>query len=56
MGNLIGIAGNLLRWVGGFIGGIFATKTGVVGNDGFPKWFLLISVFVGYLIFKEFNK
>jgi len=46
--------GNLLRWVGGFFGGIFVTKTGVVGGGN--NWFLLIAVFLGYLIYKELNK
>jgi len=46
--------GNLIRWVGGFLGGIFVTKTGVVGGGN--NWFLLITIFLGYLIFREFNK
>jgi hypothetical protein len=45
--------GNLIRWVGGFLGGIFVTK-GVVGGGN--NWFLLIAILLGYLIFREFNK
>lgn len=46
--------GNLIRWVGGFLGGIFVTKG--VGGGAANNWFLLIMIFLGYLIFREFNK
>jgi len=46
--------GNLIRGVIGFIAGVFTTKTGIFGGGN--NWFLLIAIFLGYLIFREFNK
>jgi len=46
--------GNLIRGVIGFIAGVFTTKTGIFGGGN--NWFLLITIFLGYLIFREFNK
>ena len=48
---------NLFRWLGGFLGGYFVSDTGVIEGDGKPNtWLILAFAFVGYLIFKEFNK
>ena len=48
---------NLFRWLGGFLGGYFVSDTGVIEGDGKPNYFIILAfAFVGYLIFKEFNK
>jgi len=49
---------SVLRGLLTFLTGYFVSDTGVIeGDSGRPSgWFLLAFAFVGYLIFKEFNK
>lgn len=62
---MVSIIGNLVRvlvgGVVGFLSGFFASETDILEadeeNGGFrPTWLILGFVFVGYLIFREFNK
>jgi len=54
MGSIIG---NLVRVLVGFVSGFFASETDILEpSNGRPTWLILGFVFVGYLIFREFNK